>query len=93
MSTLVCRVIKPIRPGDELLVWYGNEYALELGLELPGPKQRRKKGKSTSLFDSTGEVLTNQATDITANVISSTELGKEHTTTATPEIIKGTVVL
>ena len=28
------RVYKPIQPGDELLVWYGEEYARDLGIDL-----------------------------------------------------------
>ena len=34
LGLIYYRVYKPIQPGDELLVWYGEEYARDLGIDL-----------------------------------------------------------
>ena len=33
-GSIYYRVYKPIQPGDELLVWYGEEYARDLGIDI-----------------------------------------------------------
>ena len=42
------RTYKPIHPGKELLVWYGESYAKDLGISLEDdkPDQNKTNGKS-----------------------------------------------
>ena len=37
-------VYKKIYPGDELLVWYGDEYAQELGIDLESDEEASVEG-------------------------------------------------
>ena len=42
-GSIYYRTFKDIHPGEELLVWYGDQYAKELGI----PTQRDGKGCTT----------------------------------------------
>ena len=48
------RVYKDVAPGKELLVWYGEEYAIELGIALEGGT-----GSGEDTDDEIGEVEQN----------------------------------
>lgn len=39
------RTYKAVSPGQELLVWYGESYAKDLGISLCGDEENERKGK------------------------------------------------
>jgi hypothetical protein len=53
------RVYKDVAPGKELLVWYGEEYAIELGIALEGGN-----GSGEDTEDETDAEITKQVVDV-----------------------------
>ena len=51
------RTLSPINPGEELLVWYGDEYAQDLGITKRRPYMLKPKSASGSKVTMSGLLL------------------------------------